>query len=61
MKGDYPRFKATYVHDELVEYFLLSPSTGISFGRWMAFSDGKERIDATCQPQWGRLGVWRAG
>jgi TnpA family transposase len=26
MKGDYPRFKATYTHDELVEHFLLTPS-----------------------------------
>jgi Domain of unknown function (DUF4158) len=26
MKGDYPRFKATYTHDELVEHFLLSPA-----------------------------------
>ncbi len=25
MKGDYPRFKATYTHDELVEHFLLNP------------------------------------
>jgi hypothetical protein len=25
MKGDYPRFKATYAHEELVEHFLLSP------------------------------------
>jgi TnpA family transposase len=24
MTGDYPRFKATYTHDELVEHFLLS-------------------------------------
>jgi TnpA family transposase len=24
MKGEYPRFKTTYVHDELVEHFLLS-------------------------------------
>ena len=26
MKGDYPRFKATYTHDELVEHFLLTPA-----------------------------------
>ena len=26
MKGDYPRFKATYEHEELVESFLLSPA-----------------------------------
>jgi Domain of unknown function (DUF4158) len=26
MKGDYPRFKATYTHEELVEYFFLSPA-----------------------------------
>ena len=26
MTGDYPRFKATYTHDELVEHFLLSPA-----------------------------------
>ena len=26
MKGDYPRFKATYTHEELVEHFLLSPA-----------------------------------
>jgi hypothetical protein len=25
MKGDDPRFKATYAHEELVEHFLLSP------------------------------------
>ncbi len=25
MKGDYPCFKATYHHDELVEHFLLTP------------------------------------
>jgi TnpA family transposase len=25
MRGDYPCFKATYVHEELVEHFLLSP------------------------------------
>jgi hypothetical protein len=26
MTGDYPRFKATYTHEELVEHFLLSPA-----------------------------------
>ncbi len=26
MKGKYPRFKTTYVHDELVEHFLLNPA-----------------------------------
>lgn len=26
MKGDYPRFKATYTHEELVEHFLLRPA-----------------------------------
>lgn len=26
MKGDYPCFKTTYVHEELVEHFLLSPA-----------------------------------
>ena len=26
MKGEYPHFKTTYVHDELVEHFLLSPA-----------------------------------
>jgi hypothetical protein len=26
MKGDYPRFKATYTHEELVEHFLLTPA-----------------------------------
>jgi TnpA family transposase len=26
MKGDYPRFNATYTHDELVEHFLLTPA-----------------------------------
>lgn len=26
MKGDYPRFKAAYTHEELVEHFLLSPA-----------------------------------
>ena len=26
MKGDYPRFKATYAHEELVEHFLLNPA-----------------------------------
>ena len=26
MKGDYPCFKATYGHEELVEHFLLSPA-----------------------------------
>jgi hypothetical protein len=26
MPGDYPRFKATYAHEELVEHFLLSPA-----------------------------------
>jgi hypothetical protein len=26
MKGEYPRFKTTYIHDELVEHFLLSPA-----------------------------------
>jgi hypothetical protein len=25
MKGDYPRFNATYTHNELVEHFLLTP------------------------------------
>jgi hypothetical protein len=25
MKGDYPRFRATYTHEELVEHFLLQP------------------------------------
>ena len=26
MKGDYPRFRASYTHDELVEHFLLTPA-----------------------------------
>src|SRR6266850_823627 len=26
MTGDYPRFKASYTHEELVEHFLLSPA-----------------------------------
>lgn len=26
MQGDYPRFKVTYTHEELVEHFLLSPA-----------------------------------
>ena len=26
MKGDYPRFKVTYTHEELVEHFLLTPA-----------------------------------
>ena len=26
MKGDYPCFKAAYVHEELAEHFLLSPA-----------------------------------
>jgi hypothetical protein len=26
VKGDYPCFKASYVHEELVEHFLLSPA-----------------------------------
>ena len=26
MKGDYPRFKATYTQDELIEHFLLTPA-----------------------------------
>ena len=26
MQGDYPRFKITYTHEELVEHFLLSPA-----------------------------------
>src|ERR1041385_9101401 len=26
MKGDYPRFKAKYAHEDLVEHFLLSPA-----------------------------------
>ena len=26
MTGDYPRFKAAYTHEELVEHFLLSPA-----------------------------------
>jgi hypothetical protein len=26
MAGDYPRFKASYTHEELVEHFLLSPA-----------------------------------
>ena len=26
MQGDYPHFKMTYSHDELVEHFLLSPA-----------------------------------
>jgi hypothetical protein len=25
MKGDYPRFRVTYTHEELVEHFLLQP------------------------------------
>ena len=24
MKGDYPRFRASYTHEELVEHFLLT-------------------------------------
>ncbi|HSF30195.1 MAG TPA: DUF4158 domain-containing protein [Candidatus Tectomicrobia bacterium] len=26
MPGDYPRFKATFAHEELLEHFLLSPA-----------------------------------
>ena len=26
MTGDYPSFRATYAHEELVEHFLLSPA-----------------------------------
>jgi hypothetical protein len=26
MTGDYPCFKASYAHEELVEHFLLSPA-----------------------------------
>ena len=26
MKGDYPRFKATYTHEELLEHFVLNPA-----------------------------------
>jgi len=26
MQGDYPRFKVTYTHEELIEHFLLSPA-----------------------------------
>jgi hypothetical protein len=26
MKGEYPRFNATYTHNELVEHFLLTPA-----------------------------------
>ena len=26
MKGDYPRFKAAYTQDELIEHFLLTPA-----------------------------------
>ena len=26
MKGDYPRFKATYAQEELIEHFLLNPA-----------------------------------
>jgi Domain of unknown function (DUF4158) len=26
MQGDYPRFKVTYTHEELVEHFLLNPA-----------------------------------
>jgi hypothetical protein len=26
MRGDYPRFKATYAYEDLVQYFLLSPA-----------------------------------
>jgi Domain of unknown function (DUF4158) len=26
MTGDYPRFKAAYTHEELIEHFLLSPA-----------------------------------
>ena len=26
MTGDYPRFKTTYTHEDLVEHFLLSPA-----------------------------------
>ena len=26
MSGDYPSFRATYTHEELVEHFLLSPA-----------------------------------
>jgi hypothetical protein len=26
MKGDYPHFRASYSHEELVEHFLLTPA-----------------------------------
>jgi len=28
MQGDYPRFKVTYTHEELVEHFLLNQGSG---------------------------------
>jgi hypothetical protein len=34
MKGDYPRFKASYAHEELVEHFLLSPAERTLVETW---------------------------
>ena len=43
MTGDYPRFNATYTHEELVEHFLLSP-------------DERALVD-TCRGEANRHGV----
>jgi Domain of unknown function (DUF4158) len=43
MTGDYPRFKASYTHEELVEHFLLSPT--------------EHALVATCRSDVNRHGV----
>jgi Domain of unknown function (DUF4158)/Tn3 transposase DDE domain len=43
MPDDYPRFKATYTHEELVEHFLLSPA--------------EHALIATCRGDVNRHGV----
>ncbi len=43
MQGDYPRFKVTYTHEELIEHFLLSP--------------GEHALVDTCRGEMNRHGV----
>jgi hypothetical protein len=43
MKGDYPRFRALYSHDDLVEHFLLTPD--------------EQRLIAQCRGDVNRHGV----
>jgi integrase/recombinase XerD len=46
MTGDYPHFKAMYAHEELVEYFLVSPAERAEGARYL-FGSNRHRSYST--------------